>query len=415
MEYFRKLGETVEQRWSNSDFDERALPELADQALAESPAHHQVTIADLIEWVQTTRALPHQFDLSGTFGEPPLTVYRSGRLVVDVYFWLDGTTSIHQHSFSGAFQVLAGSSSHVSYRFDRDEQVSAGLQIGRLSHLRAELLRAGDTRPIPSGSAFIHSLFHLDRPSATVVIRTPTDVDCGPQFRYLKPFLAVDQHSNELVKRQLQTLNLLWEMDREAYQRAIAEAAPRLDYGSLVAHLVQYAHLRGDMARLDDVLSAARRRHGARVEVLGPVLRELRRSSLVIQRRQRVHDAGHRFFLALLLDAPDREQLLRLVQARYPGEDAIEKVIEWVRELTAGSQEADGAPLGVAFGDDALPVFDGLLRGQSYLAIRDGLERAGFDVSDALQDIGLFHQRLQRSPLLSGLFPPAPSGAPPTG
>jgi hypothetical protein len=35
---------------------------------------------------------------------------------IEALFWVDGTTSIHQHSFSGAFQVLAGKSIHSRYR-----------------------------------------------------------------------------------------------------------------------------------------------------------------------------------------------------------------------------------------------------------------------------------------------------------
>ncbi|MFN2514442.1 MAG: hypothetical protein ABR568_23900, partial [Pyrinomonadaceae bacterium] len=60
--------------------------------------------------MHTAASLPHQYDVEGRFGNPPITLFAGPRFHIDVYYWLDGTTSIHQHSFTGAFQVLLGSS-----------------------------------------------------------------------------------------------------------------------------------------------------------------------------------------------------------------------------------------------------------------------------------------------------------------
>jgi hypothetical protein len=54
-------------------------------------------------------------------------VYAGRRFYVEVVFWAEGTTAIHQHSFSGAFQVLVGSSIHTLYGFERGEAVAREL------------------------------------------------------------------------------------------------------------------------------------------------------------------------------------------------------------------------------------------------------------------------------------------------
>ena len=47
------------------------------------------------------QALPEQMDVEAAFGNPPVTLFAGLRFHIDVYFWLDGTTEIHQHAFAG--------------------------------------------------------------------------------------------------------------------------------------------------------------------------------------------------------------------------------------------------------------------------------------------------------------------------
>jgi hypothetical protein len=47
-----------------------------------------------------------------------------------------------------------------------------------------ELLNVGDVQEIQAGRQYIHSLFHLDQPSATIVIRTEKSPLYLPQFAY---------------------------------------------------------------------------------------------------------------------------------------------------------------------------------------------------------------------------------------
>ena len=126
------------------------------------------------------------------FGEPPITLFRSRDFAISALVWLDGSTAVHQHGFSGAFRLLEGSSIHVEYNFSVAETITRRLLLGDLQPQGAELLQRGDVRQITAGSDFIHALFHLDRPSVTVVVRTNSESLGVPRFGYFAPGLAYD-------------------------------------------------------------------------------------------------------------------------------------------------------------------------------------------------------------------------------
>src|ERR1700752_2029368 len=151
MQFFEHLGSLVEQRWRDRNYQEEAFPGIACTALAERNASKLVNPWDIIRGVNTTAHLPEQQDVPGKFGGPPVTLYNGPRFYIDVYFWVDGTTAIHQHSFCGAFQVLLGSSILSEYRFEEKQEINAAFSIGRISLNDVELLEQGDVRRILSG------------------------------------------------------------------------------------------------------------------------------------------------------------------------------------------------------------------------------------------------------------------------
>jgi hypothetical protein len=118
--------------------------------------------------------------------------------------------------------------------------------------------------------------------------------------------------------------------------------------------------------RFDALLERARARHGELADLLLPVLEESWREKEISRRRAQITSEDHRFFLALLLNVPEGAALLRLVKEKFPDQDAVELVVEWVRELAAtkifGSKEPN--VLGIGEFDDAhLLVFRDLLNG----------------------------------------------------
>jgi len=409
MEYFDRLGERIYGLWQAKDLDERELPAIAERALVDDPAHRQVSSLEPLLWLRDRTTLPEQLDFPGMFGQPPLTLYRRGPLVVDVYYWLDGTTSIHQHAFSGAFQVLSGSSIHTHYGFTPHERIHSRMQLGALALQGSEYLAAGATRQIQSGNRFIHALFHLDRPSVTVVVRSVDESDTLPQFNYHRPSVAIDvpARSDAVFTRQLQALRILKEGDPAGFDGMVSQLSRSVDFYKFFLLLRECARIEGDVDLIAERLQRGRERHGARVDLLHDVFREELRQSAIISRRRHVRDKDHRFFLALLANATSRSMLLDLVAQSHPERDPVDHVMGWIRELVSAKsslRDSDSNAFGLPLDDEMLELMSLLLRGRSKDEIRAELASSGYDTEGLDGQVATFSEALRRSYMLSVLF-----------
>ena len=391
MEEFQKLGALVEGRWKDQNYNEQLFPDIAAQALVESDLPARVDPWKIISWVHTTAALPEQQDVEGRFGNPPVTLFSGPRFYIDVYYWLDGTTSIHQHAFSGAFQVLLGSSIHSSYTFREDHVINEHFSVGELALNNVQLLKKQDVRTIKPGRQFIHSLFHLDRPSATITIRTAATPSAAVQYEYRKPYFALNPffRNASLAKKQ-QTVGLLLGMKHKDADAMISDLVCAADFHTAYFVLSEtFHHLKSNQMealfglsigqdRFNAILERCRSVHGEITERILPVLEEQERQQAIIRRRATITGDEHRFFLALLLNVPSREKILQLVKQRLPEQDPVETILDWVDELSRirelGSKEAN--VLGIEGFDEFYSfVLEELLRGHSAKDIKRNAAR----------------------------------------
>jgi hypothetical protein len=121
-----------------------------------------------------------------------------------------------------------------------------------------------------------------------------------------------------------------------------------------------------DIQALEPLLDVARSRHGEVADVMRPCLAEARRQANIKLRRDQIRDADHRFFLALLLNLPNRPAILQLVEKRYPGLDPVAWVVEQIGALAAADR------IGLKFDDVSLAALEGMLRHET----DDGAARA---------------------------------------
>lgn len=379
MEAFQKLGSLVERRWKAENYDENRFPDIAAEALVESQLPAQVDPWEIIRWVHQSDALPQQYDVEGNFGNPPITLYSGSRFFIDVYYWLDGATTIHQHSFTGAFQVFLGSSIHSRYSFREDRIINEHFSVGELSLQDVQLLKLNDVRPIRAGRQFIHSLFHLDRPSASITIRTVNTPSSALQYDYRRPYFALDPFfkNEELIKKR-QTIGLLLGMKHKDADAMIGDLVCASDFHTAYYVLADtYEQLQSNEMdtlfglslgkdRFKEILKRCRTVHGELSDLILPVLEEQERLQDIVRRRGTITAEAHRFFLALLLNVPNRKRILELVQSRYPNQEPVETILDWVEELgrtrVLGSKETNA--LGMAeFDDTYVFVLECLLEG----------------------------------------------------
>ena len=422
VEPFAELGALVESRWRAQDYNESVFPGIAAQALSELNLSARVDPWEIIRWVHKTPDLPEQMDLPGKFGNPPITTYVGPRFFIDVYYWLDGTTTIHQHSFSGAFEVLLGGSVHSRYRFAKEREINPHFLVGQIEFNDVSLLSQGDIREIDSGSQFIHSLFHLDRPSVTITVRTYKAPGAPVQYSYLKPFLAVNPFFTDAsLTKKVQTVSLLLRMKHPEADRFIEDLLDESDFHTAFAVLEQafdflchreleeIVGVSRSRDRFQSLLDRARNKHGRLADLLPPVFEEGWRQAEITRRRTEIKGQDHRFFLALLLNVPDRATVLRLVKEKFPETDAVDLIVSWVRELSAtrifGSRDPN--VIGCAeFTDQYLLVFKGLLEGLTTKEIEARAASTPRQAASASSSVEEIATHLKSLPLFKSLFCP---------
>ena len=97
-------------------------------------------------------------------------------------------------------------------------------------------------------------------------------------------------------------------------------------------------------------------------------LEENVRRDIIKEMRSTISEPEHRFFLALLMNVLNREDLLALVAQRFPDEPPVETVLRWTMEMAEVTEDSM-AILDAAFPetletdiDDQANVFLGALR-----------------------------------------------------
>lgn len=390
MKQFQKLGKAVEKIWRDKNYAEDDFPQIAADALRKANLPAKVSAWEVVGWTLAQTQLPEQKDLRGNFGDPPITVYNSPRFHIDVYFWLEGTTAIHQHSFCGAFQVLHGASIHSWYEFDVREKINAFTEIGEMNLKLCELLEKGDVQEILAGRQYIHGLFHLEQPSATIVVRTHKSPLYLPQFSYHKPFLAIDpffEEANTIKKNQC--LSALFRSKHPETDKFVSELLQKSDFQtsfsilSNVRHFLQQNQL-DKMFNLDApkdrfaaFLDIVRERHGERAGIFPKVFAHQDKVNEILKRRGFITDAEHRFFLALLMNVEGREPILSLIKERFPQKNPVDKILDWSLDLANTRVLGLNMPnaLGIAdFGDLDLFILECFLKNKSDEELRDAFQ-----------------------------------------
>ena len=406
MKFFDQLGAQVEQRWKEQNYDDAVFADVARTALETLPPARHIDYREILHWALNTDQLPPQ-DLRSQFGEPPLTVYKGDLFYIEALFWLTAQTEIHEHSFAGAFHVLEGSSLHSRYHFEPKHRINSRFLLGEVQLRHAELLTKGETRPIHPGNQFSHSIFHLEKPTVTIVVRTPVNEEARPQHAYLKPSLAIDAFSRrEVSNRQLQLLDLLQRAGDWEYGPRALNLVARSDLEATF-WILEHVHRNAGAEQFGQLLEAARWQHGEVAEGFPAILRAMRCSEKINSRCRFVEDAEHRLLLGLLHAFPNRAAIFKFLRTQYD-DDPIELIARWVEEMAApkAGDEALSNALGIRFDESSLLLFRYLLEGLSFEEIkaRLGEEYDPEDVAAKEEGLRVLLAALRDSVLFEPLF-----------
>jgi hypothetical protein len=345
---FQDLGRRIRDEWRRRDFDELALPALAASAAKDFEVDFEFSVEELAQFFSRTSV---RQQVSNTFSNLPITVYRETGFYIELLVWTQATTEIHEHAFSGAFKLLQGSSLHTRYAFHPEEQASLNVAAGDLETLGSEQLQAGDVREIlPGTGGLLHSLYHLDTPSVTMVVRTPGLAGFQPQHVYYPPGYRI--HS-AFFKRDstCQMMSKLFAVASQVEPEKLPELWFRqvrdLDFPRL-AWLVLCSGLLDQLAQFQDSLEQRLlETHGARGRRLVEAMAERQRTKELIEARAVVADPELRHFLALLMNVRESALFFEQLRARFPKSCPVTKAAEMLTRLSTG--KADTARLLASF------------------------------------------------------------------
>lgn len=329
-----KLGLQVEFEYRRANVDQRQLPKIAEAALTKFNQLDGVDLKALVSYLEDG-SVPQQGH--NPFSDLPVTVFRSRDFYIELLVWSHATTSIHQHGFSGAFRVVRGSSIHTRYAFRTRRRVSDDCLIGDMNLLGSETLSVGSVRRIePGADGLIHSLYHLDNPSLSLIVRTTGHSAFGPQYSYYPPTLALYRkalESDDLVSTFSRLLLITQSTDRALFQSLWLDKISAMEFPRLAwLYLRHYTLL--DNEEQAAFYQRAMTAHGGLVSHLFKAVERYTIKDMLVRLREQIHDAGLRFFLALLLNVPDRNDLLTMIARRHPERDPVECCADWLCQMS---------------------------------------------------------------------------------
>ena len=327
-----QLGEVIKADLIRAQCDSRKLPQIASRRLADMPISFDLDLGAIARHVVTTNVPQMAFM---NFSDMPTTLYACNEFYIELLLWSNSSTTIHQHAFNGAFKVVAGSSFHSIWKFQEDQRVSAHMLVGTCHLDDAEILTVGKVRPILAGrQGLTHALFHLDHPSATLVVRTRHEPSAHPQLTLLPPHLAFDNmglEKDKTVKLLIAALDMAVETKIDDPVTLFVDWCAQLDLPRLLQIVLsRQALLSGQWDRVEGALRAA---HGDIVDLLAPVLEQMQSRTLVARTRSSVRDHDLRLFLALLMNLPSREWLFKLLQTQFPDRPAPDFCVDALSRL----------------------------------------------------------------------------------
>lgn len=386
------LGREIEGNYSKANFDESQFGYIAHETVRKFHDLDGLNVAELVQ------LLEHEIrwgnvGVASAFSNFEIVPFRSRHFYLQILVWTNATTSIHQHSFSGAFRVLTGSSIHGMYSFERETVVNSRFHIGRVSVAKVDALGVGETTIISCGASFIHSVFHSEFPSVTLLARTYHEPWASPQFMYRPPFFAFDPFQLNTWAENVKKCVRVIESDGER-QSAVLKLCGSLPK-DLVAYLYGFLCSQAvDKEALDKGL--LNRFSSQFFEQLTEVREVSVASELGIRLRKDIRNAKLAEFLGVLLLSKDfaslKDALLRLQIARKESlESSIWDMVAKLVALPSFPVDVDAARLQpilreIFFSTD---VVDAL----SMLGSKYDLD------ADTVGDIKFLHESLRREPL----------------
>ena len=320
---FAEMEASVYRCWDRDD--DAHLADASTRALEDCRELLAFDPAECLQWaLDPGVVLPEQawqFD----FGQPAITVVRNADFRIDLLYWVENSTAVHDHITCGAFAAVLGDRLHGRYTFAGEDRLGPWVETGRLSRVHLEVMRQGDARPLRP--ELIHDVFWLSKPSVTLVVRCAEHP--GPTKRNPRSFWAPGlalvpkaHHETSLVSRRAEGLALMRMANQAMYEDALREilegSDPSLAYYAFTAAAVSSPEV------LDKALDS--------LTQPSPVIPHLVAARAQLVRRSHLgglytDDVESRLLVGLLWAEADLQGCSDAIAAAFPNE-SVEAVVD---------------------------------------------------------------------------------------
>ncbi|WP_044555523.1 hypothetical protein [Shewanella piezotolerans] len=339
------LGEKISLMTQGAAYNESDFSKIAFSELEKSNIKYDISGSELLAYqLNDLSRLAHNKE---NFSDFPIILFKNDDFIIQALHWYEASTSIHDHRFDGAFKVLKGSSIETTYDFNTSDDSSNRTQSGTLVKRRIRHLQVGDTCEINGGNRYIHSLFHIESPSITLIIRTHSKDSYPAQRDYHAPSLSSEcfyqrAEANKLAGIINSDAGRLFSFDKEFYHQ-LFDNIEKFQIIRLIPMLVK----KNDNL-IKEVLINKYGEHEAAEIAKVTELTHCRRQLNFL--RKGITDYESRLVIAVMINSSTRVETVQLLTEVLPNavfEDEISKVVEymvkhrWVPITIEGDSIAD--------------------------------------------------------------------------
>ncbi|WP_421786403.1 hypothetical protein [Hyphobacterium sp.] len=170
----------------------------------------------------------------GDQSKPGLVPLYSGEAVrIVAHLWSDAADRLHQHDWTGAFQVIEGRSFNAVFDFEARGKL-AEYSYGPITRRGFDVFEPGRIQPVTEGETLIHSVVYANKPGLAISLRVKGDGIKGA-VEYLRPGLRCPSHRRRSADAaQIDLLSQALQLGEAVYDARFAALAGALSDDALL-------------------------------------------------------------------------------------------------------------------------------------------------------------------------------------
>ncbi|MCJ8269262.1 MAG: hypothetical protein MJK04_07640, partial [Psychrosphaera sp.] len=198
-------------------------------------------------------------------------------------------------------------------------------------------------------------------------------------------------------------LKVLSELDQDQYLGAYYLHINKLDLYSHTMIFLKNVPTLFKFGALDKAIAQIADKDSALGAALYPSALQICKTNRLNSWRKQLKDPHLKFFLAILLNSPNRKTSLQLIEQKYPEQSAVELIIGWIGQLIENEGLTD-----FDINEQALPFIECLLKGYSFeqTMIHLAQEYDEDELDESRPVLQQLYQNLKNESVLSSLFLP---------